>query len=122
MGNIARDKVLEYERKATLLINVRDPAESFTKYSFPSKTIEYMLSGTPMLTTRLQGIPEEYFEYLFSLSDVSVESIYMKLSEVLCCSQDALCEFGTRAQEFIIQNKNSRAVGKKIIQLIEETI
>lgn len=121
-GNATRDKVLEYERKATLLINVRDPEDSFTKYSFPSKTIEYMLSGTPVLTTRLQGIPEEYFEYLFSLSDVSIESITIKLAEILGYSQSDLCEFGNRAQEFIIQNKKSRDVGEKIIQLIEKSI
>ena len=121
-GNTTREKVLEYERKATLLVNVRDPADSFTKYSFPSKTIEYMLSGTPMLTTRLQGIPEEYFEYVFSLSDVSVEGILKKLSEILEYSQDDLCAFGNRAQEFIVQNKNPRDVGRKIIQLMEETI
>ena len=121
-GNTTRDKVLEYERKATLLINIRDPADSFTKYSFPSKTIEYMLSGTPMLTTRLEGIPEEYFEYLFSLSDVSVEGVTMKLEEILSYSQGYLCEFGNRAQEFIIQNKQSRDVGRKIIQFMEKTI
>lgn len=121
-GNTSRDQVLEYERKATLLINVRDPEDSFTKYSFPSKTIEYMVSGTPVLTTRLQGIPEEYFEYVFSLSDVSVEGIYAKLSEILDYSQDDLCGLGERAQNFIIQNKKPRDVGRKIIQLIEKTI
>lgn len=121
-GNTTRDKVLEYERKATLLINVRDPEDSFTQYSFPSKTIEYMLSGTPMLTTRLSGIPEEYFEYLFSVPDVSVETITKKLEEILCYSQEDLCVFGNRAQEFIIQNKKSCDAGRKIIQLLEDTI
>lgn len=118
-GNTAREKVLEYERKATLLVNVRDPKDSFTKYSFPSKTIEYMLSGTPMLTTKLTGIPEEYFEYLFLLSDVSVEVIAAKLEEILGKTQMELCEFGKRAQEFIIQNKKSSDVGRKIIKFIE---
>jgi glycosyltransferase involved in cell wall biosynthesis len=121
-GNTDREKVLEYERKATLLVNVRDPADSFTKYSFPSKTIEYMLSGTPMLTTKLPGIPEEYFDYLFHISDVSVESIAAKLSEILELSENDLCEFGNRAQEFIIQNKKASDVGKKIIDFIEKTI
>lgn len=119
-GNTTRDKVLEYERKATLLINVRDPEDAFTKYSFPSKTIEYMLSGTPMLTTRLQGIPEEYFEYLFTLSDVSVEAITIKLKEILGYSQGDLCGLGKRAQEFIIQNKKSSDIARKIIQFIEK--
>lgn len=119
-GNTPRSKVLEYERKASLLINVRDPADSFTKYSFPSKTIEYMLSGTPMLTTKLQGIPEEYFEHLYAISDVSVESIYKKLLEILDFSPTDLCEFGNRAQEFIVQNKNPRNVGEKITQFMQE--
>src|SRR5690606_27241774 len=46
-GRVDRTEILEYEKEATLLVNPRPSKEEFTKYSFPSKTIEYMASGTP---------------------------------------------------------------------------
>ena len=57
-GRVSREEILEREREASLLVNVRNPKDEFTAYSFPSKTIEYMASGTPLLTSRLPGIPQ----------------------------------------------------------------
>lgn len=47
MGFVDPQQLFEYEKQATLLVNVRDPQAEYTKYSFPSKTFEYMASGTP---------------------------------------------------------------------------
>ena len=62
-GCVSTEEIVKYEKKALLLVNPRPVNEEFSKYSFPSKTIEYMLSGTPVISTKLPGIPEEYFDY-----------------------------------------------------------
>ena len=121
-GRVSRDEILDYEKKASLLVNVRDCSEDFTKYSFPSKTIEYMLSGTPMLTTKLAGIPEEYFDYVFSIGDNEVETIKNKLLEFINCTDEELMCIGTKAQQFIMENKNARMQAKKVIDFINQTI
>ncbi len=64
-GQLEREDVLSLQRGASLLINPRSSDGEYTKYSFPSKTIEYMSSGTPVLMYRLPGVPEEYFDYCF---------------------------------------------------------
>ena len=114
-GRVSRDKVLEYEHQAVLLVNVRSVSEDFTKYSFPSKTIEYMLSGTPLLSTRLQGIPEEYFDYMYSTDDNDVSSLSNKLKEIMNLPAETLAEKGTEAQKFVVENKGSVAQTQKII-------
>lgn len=113
-GNVSRKEILEYEKKASLLVNVRSVNDEFVKYSFPSKTIEYMLSGTPLLTTRLPGIPEEYFDYVFSIMDNSVESIECALKDILQKDETELQQVGHDAKRFISTNKNSKKQGKKI--------
>ena len=52
-GVIPLSEVIEKEIQATILINPRPVDQEFTKYSFPSKIMEYMSSGTPVLTTKL---------------------------------------------------------------------
>lgn len=118
-GRRTREEILEYEKKAFLLVNVRSCREEFTQFSFPSKTIEYMLSGTPMLTTKLKGIPEEYFKYVFVIEDNSPEEIQKKLEEIIGTDRDELCTMGQKAQNFIKENKNGAVQAKKIMDFIE---
>ena len=121
-GRVSRSEVLEYERRASLLINVRSTSDEYTKYSFPSKTIEYMLSGTPMLTTRLQGIPEDYYAYLFSINDNLPDSITAGLQNVFSKTAEERNEFGHRAQKYIVSNKNPKDVAQKLYCFLKDNI
>ncbi len=120
-GVVPNNKVVEAELKATLLVNPRPTVEDFTKYSFPSKNIEYMVSGTPMLTTILAGMPLEYHEHVYLLKDESTEGIYNKLKELLLDTpQEELRLKGQRAKEFVLKNKNNIHQSKRVIDFIEE--
>ena len=59
-GQCPRDEVLRLQRQATVLVNPRRNNEEFTKYSFPSKNLEYLASGVPLVAYKLDGIPDEY--------------------------------------------------------------
>ncbi len=119
-GSRPRQEILEYERQAMLLVNPRDPQEAFTKYSFPSKTVEYMLSGTPVLTTRLPGIPEEYFQYVFFAEDNRVETLAAAIREALSHGGDALEEKGKQAQDFIRKEKNAKKQASRMLAFMQE--
>lgn len=119
-GRMEREKILEYERKATLLANVRNDNDEYTKYSFPSKVIEYMLSGTPMLMTKLSGIPSEYYNYVYYADDNKVETLSNILEEISQKSSSELFEFGKQAQAFIKDEKNSQVQANKILTFIKQ--
>ena len=119
-GLVSNKNVIENEMKATLLINPRFSNEEYTKYSFPSKIMEYMSTGTPVLTTRLQGIPEEYFNYIYSFENESKEGIKLKIEEVLNINKEDLYLKGKEAQRFILEEKNNIIQAKKIIELYKE--
>jgi len=119
-GNISNQKIVEEEKKATLLINPRYSNEEYTKYSFPSKNIEYMSSGTPLLTTKLKGIPEEYNDYLYFIEKENKISIKEKLEEILSKDYEELNKKGLEAKKFVMNNKNKVKQAQKIIKLIEK--
>lgn len=119
-GAVEREVILEYEKKATLLVNPRDPNEEFTKYSFPSKTIEYMLSATPLLTTKLAGIPETYFDYIFTADNNSVECLADAINKALAHSANELNAMGLRARKYIVENKNSYSQVERIVKFFKE--
>ena len=113
--------MLEYEKKATLLVNVRDDKDEFTKYSFPSKVIEYMLSGTPMFMTRLSGIPEEYYSYTYWVEDNDVQTLRQALEQIAAKPAEELLAFGAVGQAFIKKEKNGRMQAGKILDFILDT-
>lgn len=119
-GSLPREEILKYEKKATLLVNPRSPHDQFTKYSFPSKTIEYMNSGTPLLTTKLEGIGEEYFEYVFSIDNNSTQELKNALYKILNMSFEELSSVGEKARQFILEQKNAKVQALKIIKFLEQ--
>lgn len=120
MGFVDPQTLFEYEKQASLLVNVRDPKANFAQYSFPSKTFEYMASGTPFLTTNLPGIPEEYKEYLFIIESNEIEDIKSGIEKALSLTEKEREDFGKKARAFILENKNKYAQSKKVIEFLDE--
>lgn len=106
MGNISNDKMLKIQQEAGVLINPRIVNDSISLYTFPSKMIEYFLSGTPVATTRLNGLTHEYLENSFVFQDESPKEIARMINYILLQDKAELIKMGTSARGFIVNNKN----------------
>lgn len=123
-GVVCNQKIIEEELSSLLLINPRPiqncAADSdFTKYSFPSKNIEYMSSGTPLLATKLAGMPKEYYTYIYGMDTGSVEEIYNALVEIFLLPETELILKGSLAKKFMKENKSYDIQVKKILNYFE---
>lgn len=118
-GMLLSSQIVEKEMEATLLVNPRPTNEEFVKYSFPSKTMEYMASGTPVATTVLPGMPKEYHPYVYLLENESAAGLGEKLKAILSQPDETLFEKGAQARSFILEKKNNVVQGKKILDLLE---
>lgn len=119
-GQLPRTEVLKLQRSATLLVNPRTPEGEFTKYSFPSKTMEYLASGVPTLLYKLPGIPDEYYKYCYAIEELGIPALANKINEILKLDDIVLKAKGLEAQKFICENKNPKEQTKKIINLINQ--
>lgn len=122
MGIVSNEQVVAAEKQATILVNPRLSNQEFAKYSFPSKTSEYMVSGTPLVTTKLPGIPDEYFEHLYLFEEESIEGFAKRMQEILSLPYTELRQKGRDAQEFVLKNKNNIVQTKKIINFFTQNI
>jgi len=118
-GIVPNHVIVQKQIEATLLINPRPSTSEFTKYSFPSKNMEYMVSGTPLVTTPLPGMPEEYKQFVYLLNDESVEGIYSTLNILLSKSKEEIHNFGNCAKQFVLSQKNNLIQSKRIMNLLE---
>lgn len=119
-GRVKQEIVFEMQQQASLLINPRKPEGEYTKYSFPSKTMEYMASGTPVIMYRLPGLPIEYEDNLILLKDSSDEELVDTLSLWLNKTQEELDVIGYKAREFILNNKTSKYQTSRFINFIND--
>ena len=117
-GCLPRKEIIAMQKKATLLVNPRKSNEEYTKYSFPSKTMEYMASGTPTLMSRLQCIPKDYDEHLFFFENETVEGLRSRIVEICNKSKDELKLIGDNASRFILNNKMPKPQVSKIAHFL----
>ncbi len=64
-GQLPVSEVRACIQMANVLVNPRLNNEEYTKYSFPSKNIEYLLSGNPVVAYMLDGMKEIYKDFLY---------------------------------------------------------
>jgi glycosyltransferase involved in cell wall biosynthesis len=121
-GVLNNERVVELEGCADILINPRPTNEEYTKFSFPSKNLEYMSTGVPLLTTKLPGMPAEYDDYVFFIEDESPAGIADAILKVGRLSDDELFNFGQKAQSFIYGHKNYHMQGAKILELMSRVL
>ena len=121
-GNCPNEEVVSMELDATLLVNPMPTDGEYTKYSFPSKTMEYMASGTPVLTSRLPGIPKEYDQYLFYFNDRREGDLEAMLKSIMNKDIYELSEMGTKAREFVLKYKNNIVQSAKIIRFLKDNL
>ena len=119
-GMLLNTEIVAKEQEATLLVNPRPTDEEYVKYSFPSKTMEYMASGTPVLTTVLPGMPREYHPYVYLLEEETADGITKMLKEVLANSDEELFRKGNEARRFVLEQKNNVIQAKKILEMLSK--
>ena len=80
-----------------------------------------MASGTPLLTTKLPGMPKDYYPYVYFFEDESVEGMLGAFRTVLSKSDEELHSFGANAKAFVMEKKTNLVQAKKLIEFINST-
>lgn len=121
-GRVSRADILAALKKAHLLVINKPTADDYSNYSFSSKILEYMVSGTPVLTTKVGGMPEEYYPNFYFIDDESVEGISKALTSCISLKPEMLQTKGLEAKNFSQTNKNYRAMTGHIKDFLEQFI
>ena len=116
-GLVSSQEARRLQSLATILANPRSENGRYTKYSFPSKTIEYLMAGKSVIMNRLPGIPPEYDKFLFYPESESIEDWIIKLKEIMNMDWSIRQEKNQSAQAYIEDNKSAKKQCQRIVQL-----
>lgn len=121
MGNVSNDEMRTIQRHANFLINPRPVNHPVSLVTFPSKLIEYLASGTPVISTKLNGITKDFYDCLFILNNEEPELMAQEIDGILSLPQEEIEIKTKRALQLLINKKTWKIQSQKLIDLIEST-
>lgn len=105
-------------READILLSPRFSNDEYTKYSFPSKMFDYLESGKPIITFKLESYPAELDELVYYPESETSESLTLEIQKVLTNDE----KYKNRIEKYsaFLSKYNKRQVAAKIIELINK--
>jgi glycosyltransferase involved in cell wall biosynthesis len=122
LGFLQLKEVLELYRRSDVLINMRLTADMNTKYFFPAKMMEYLASGTPVITTCTGHTEEEFADFVFLLRDESPNGLAALIRHVAELAAGERRAAGERAQKYMALNKTWDVQAIKILNFIRQAV
>ncbi len=117
-GFVPQEKAIDLQSKATALINPRSANGVYTRYSFPSKTLEYMRSGKPVLCYHLEGIPSDYDPYLHYIQTEGAQGIVEAVRQLLQMPDETRRQQAMDAKAYVQRFKNPQAQCDSLMSML----
>lgn len=112
--------MIEALASASLLINPRPPDQEYAQTSFPSKLMEYLAVGAPVLSTRIVSIPPEIEDCFFYIDDATAVGIAGSIRRVYQLPAEEREKIAGRAQQKVQKFYSEAIIGRKIASFIGE--
>lgn len=105
-------------RNADVLLNIRDLNSIVCKFAFPSKLIDYMASGVPVLSTDVISEPS-FKKAAFVIEDFSPSSIAHMIRYIIDNPEEQLKRSGY-AKEYVARSFSWNNISKEIYEFINQ--
>lgn len=98
-GLVGDDELAEISRSASVFVNPRLPELEENKYNFPSKVLDYLAYGVPIVSTWTDGFAPEYRE-LLRVADAEPEALARALDDAISMNGEQRAAHATKARTF----------------------
>lgn len=113
-GGVPEAEVLRSQRQAHVLVNPRPSSHGANRYSFPSKLLEYLASGTPVVSTATEGVPAEYHPHLYLPADETPEGLAAAVRRAAGLSEAERTARAGRARAWLLREKTWERQAERI--------
>jgi glycosyltransferase involved in cell wall biosynthesis len=118
-GMLDLDQLFELYKRADVLLNLRNSSDPTMKYHFPSKLLEILAVGKPVLTTSITHIKAVYGDYCFILEDETLDGLFRVVQAISELGPVKRFEMGARARAFMLREYTWKAQGARIRAYLE---
>lgn len=113
-GQMAPEEAKKLMISSDILVNPRQNCSEYTKYSFPSKTIDYLSTGNIVVAYKLDGMPEDYEDFVTFVPGDSVNELAATLNRALNFTEEEKEKSRIRAYKYL----NTKLLSKNVVASI----
>jgi glycosyltransferase involved in cell wall biosynthesis len=119
-GFLKLSDLLPIYKQADVLVNMRLTKAIRTRYFFPSKLMEFLASGTPVISTCPGHVEEEFGAFLFLLKDETPEGLAAAIRHAETAGGKARREMGQRARAYMLAHKTWASQAARIGAMLQD--
>ena len=120
LGLLSKEELHEIEKKVCCFINPRTNNGEYTKYSFPSKNLEYLLASRPVIAYKLEGMSDDYDGVFLYVDDNSKEALGHMFKTICNMSCKEINALGEKGHDFVLKHNGSGKQAEKILNMFAE--
>lgn len=121
-GRVSNREAIEAQQSAWLLVNPRPTESHIAKVTFPSKIFEYLMSGRPVMTTRLNGFSEDYDKLLFWVDGNTPEALAERINAISRMDDAVLTQRALTARSYLLTHKTWKQNAHNVHAFLLETL
>ncbi len=118
LGFLNHKQVIALYSTADVLVNMRLTKLIDTRYVFPSKILEYLASGVPVISTCPGNMADEYKDVAYLLYDETPLELAEMMMSVACLSESVRYDMGMKAMKFMMERKTWKVQSERIKQFL----
>lgn len=116
-GLLTSEDLFSLYAKADVLLNLR--IEEVEDFHFPSKLLEYIVTGKHVLSTPIAHAERDYGQLMSTLHDITPDGLAIKIKEIMTIGKHQLFIQGRSAREFMLIKRNWNSQTKRILDYIK---
>ena len=116
-GQVSSDVARQCILDGDILVNPRPNNSVYTRYSFPSKILDYLASGNPTVAFKLDGMPEVYKNFIYYIPENTVESIANTILCVIDANPEDIRKRSNNALQYIKTHLSMQKIAQDILEL-----
>jgi hypothetical protein len=117
-GFVTEEHYSEMLQKAAVLVNPRPSRLLENRYNFPSKLMEYLAAGRPILSTATSDVAEHYANAVIVLTDETPEGLARCIEHAVAAPVAERAAIGARARA-AVEGVTWRTQAEKILDFIQ---
>ena len=119
-GLVSEPKLREIYQSADIFVNPRPSNITDNNMNFPSKLLEYLSYGKPVISTFTLGLSPKYNRVLEILDEETEECLRNKIEFTLKYSNEEKIRISNRIRQFLLEEKTWTGQSKKLTLWLKE--
>ncbi len=118
-GRFAPENTMDILRGYDLLLNPRIIDPSIENFTFPSKLIDYLLTGKSVLTSKFKTLPEAYYDFVYTIDELSAEGIAKAVEDVFADNSETRHKKSDTALKYLKNYQTYDKIAESLVGFIE---